>query len=221
MIDASARPAVASDSMNDVLGRLSQLRVLPVATVSAERAQRVGRVLVTAGLPCIEIAFRTDDAATAIERASKVDGLLVGAGTVRTREQAKAAAAAGAAFAVAPALNEEVVECCRELDLPFFPGVATPTEIDRAHQLGLRTLKIFPVAAVGGMGFLRAVSATYPEFRFIPTGGVDKANLRDYLALPSVLCCGGSWIIGNGTIGEVDYAELARRARAACTPASS
>jgi 2-dehydro-3-deoxyphosphogluconate aldolase/(4S)-4-hydroxy-2-oxoglutarate aldolase len=221
VIDARTHSPVASASMNDVLCRLSQLRVLPVATVSAERAEQVGRVLVTAGLPCIEIAFRTDDAATAIERARRVEGLLVGAGTVRTREQARAAAAAGAAFAVAPALNEEVVECCRELDLPFFPGVATPTEIDRAVQLGVRTLKVFPVAAVGGVGFLRAVSATYPECRFIPTGGVDEANLRDYLALPSVLCCGGSWIVGNGMIGEVDYAELARRVGAACKLASS
>jgi 2-dehydro-3-deoxyphosphogluconate aldolase/(4S)-4-hydroxy-2-oxoglutarate aldolase len=133
--------------------RLAQLRILPVATLRADTAEDVGRALVDAGLPCIEITFRAAGAAEAIRRARTIDGLLGGARTVLTPGQAQAAAEAGAAFAPAPGLNEEIVDCCRELGLPFFPGVATPTEVDRARRLGLRTLKAFPTATLGDQPF--------------------------------------------------------------------
>jgi 2-dehydro-3-deoxyphosphogluconate aldolase / (4S)-4-hydroxy-2-oxoglutarate aldolase len=198
-----------------VLRRLGELRVLPVATLNADIAEDAGRALVQAGLPCIEITFRAEGAAEAIGRARRVDGLLVGAGTVLTPEQARAAADAGAAFAVAPALNEEVVDCCRELELPFFPGVATPTEVDRARRLGLRTLKAFPISTLGGVSFLGAMWATYQDVRFIPTGGVDSSTLREYLALPNVLACGGSWITSGQILRGRALDELTRRARQA------
>ena len=200
---------------DEVVHRLAELRVLPLATLDAGIAEDVGHALVRGGLPCLEITFRAVGAAEAIGRARRVDGLLVGAGTVLTPEQAHAAADAGAAFAVAPGLNEEVVDCCRELGLPFFPGVATPTEIDRARRLGLRTLKAFPISTLGGVSFLRAVSATYPDVRFIPTGGVDDSTLREYLALPNVLACGGSWITSGQILRERAFDELTRRARQA------
>jgi 2-dehydro-3-deoxyphosphogluconate aldolase / (4S)-4-hydroxy-2-oxoglutarate aldolase len=150
---------------------------------------------------------------------ARIGGLLVGAGTVLTPEQARAAAAAGAAFAVAPGLNEEIVDCCRQLGLPFFHGVATPTEIDHARRLGLRVVKVFPIATLGGAAFLRAISATYPDVRFIPTGGVDAGTLRTYLALPSVLACGGSWLTSDRILGERAFDELDRLAREAVEPA--
>jgi 2-dehydro-3-deoxyphosphogluconate aldolase / (4S)-4-hydroxy-2-oxoglutarate aldolase len=187
--------------------------VLPLATLDAGIAEDVGHALVRGGLPCLEITFRAVGAAEAIARARRVDGLLVGAGTVLTPEQARAAADAGAAFAVAPGLNEEVVDSCRELGLPFFPGVATPTEIDRARRLGLRTLKAFPISTLGGVSFLHAVFAAYPDVRFIPTGDVDGSTLREYLGLPNVLACGGSWITSGQILRERAFDELSGRAR--------
>ncbi len=207
--------AVGASMAENVVDRLARLRVLPVATLDASVAQQVGATLVKAGLPCIEITFRADGAAEAIREASRVDGLLVGAGTVLSPEQARAAVQAGAAFGVAPGLSEDVVAACREERLPFFPGVATPTEIERARRMRLRTLKVFPVSSLGGVPFLRAVSATYPDVRFIPTGGIDASSLKQYLALPSVLACGGSWLVNDRVVRDRAFDELATRAREA------
>lgn len=216
MRQLAARAEIAEiGPANLVVRRLAELRILPLATLQPEIAEDVGRTLAGAGLPCIEITFRAPRAAEAIVRARRVDGLLVGAGTVLSPEQARAASDAGAAFAVAPGLNEELVDCCRELGLPFFPGVATPTEIERARRLGLRTLKAFPISTLGGVSFLRAVSATYPDVRFIPTGGVSSSNLQDYLALPNVLACGGSWLTNERILRDRAFDELGRLSREA------
>lgn len=201
--------------IEDVVRRLERIRVVPLATLDAGVARRVGETLVEAGLPCIEIAFRAPGAVEAIREAARVEGLLVGAGTVLRPEQARAAADAGAAFAVAPGLSEEVVAASAAAGLPFFPGVATPTEIEHAHRLGLRVLKLFPANLLGGPGFLRAVAATYPDVRFIPTGGVDASTLGEYLAMPNVLACGGSWLANERVVRERAFDELARRARQA------
>lgn len=141
--------------------------------------------------------------------------MLVGAGTVLSPEQARAAFEAGAQFALAPGTSGEVVDCCRELGLPFFPGVATPTEIERARRLGRHTVKVFPIAQLGGVGFLRAVSATYPDVRFIPTGGIGPDSLADYLALESVVACGGSWLVRRELLREGRFDEVERLARGA------
>jgi 2-dehydro-3-deoxyphosphogluconate aldolase / (4S)-4-hydroxy-2-oxoglutarate aldolase len=201
--------------IEDVVRRLERIRVVPLATLDASVARRVGETLVEAGLPCIEIAFRAPGAVEAIREAARVEGLLVGAGTVLRPEQARAAADAGAAFAVAPGLSEEVVAASAATGLPFFPGVATPTEIEHARRLGLRVLKLFPANLLGGPGFLRAVAATYPDVRFIPTGGVDASTLGEYLAMPNVLACGGSWLANERVVRERAFDELARRAREA------
>lgn len=199
----------------DVVRRLERIRVVPLATLEASAARQVGETLVGAGLPCIEIAFRAPDAVEAIREASRVEGLLVGAGTVLRAEQARAAADAGAAFAVAPGLSEDVVDASSAAGLPFIPGVATPTEIEHARRLGLRVLKLFPANLLGGPAFLRAVAATYPDVRFIPTGGVDASTLGQYLASPNVLACGGSWIANEQVLKDRAFDELARRAREA------
>ena len=202
--------------MSDVVETLGRIRVLPVLSVpDVDGAEAACRALLAGGITCVEITFRTDAAADAIRRVSGIDGLLVGAGTVLSPEQAEAAAAAGARFAVAPGTNERVVEACGELGLPFFPGVATPSEIERARALGCHMLKVFPAATVGGVAFLRAVSAPYQDVRFIPTGGVDATNLAAYLAVPSVLACGGSWLCDQALIREGRFDEIERLARAA------
>jgi 2-dehydro-3-deoxyphosphogluconate aldolase/(4S)-4-hydroxy-2-oxoglutarate aldolase len=200
----------------EIVERLGATRVIPVASLDdGDQAEATAQALVRAGLSCIEVTFRTAAAAEAIRRARGVEGLLVGAGTVLSPEQAHEAAEAGAHFALAPGFNEEVVRACQELGIPFFPGVATAGEIERARALGLRTLKVFPAATVGGPAFLRAVSAPYPDVRFIPTGGIAAEDLADYLAVPSVLAVGGSWLVKEGLLRDGRYDEVERLAREA------
>ncbi|MSO94680.1 MAG: bifunctional 4-hydroxy-2-oxoglutarate aldolase/2-dehydro-3-deoxy-phosphogluconate aldolase [Thermoleophilia bacterium] len=188
--------------------------VVPVATIEDPAlAPEVGAALLAGGIGCIEITFRHAGAADAIRLAREVDGLVVGAGTVLSAEQARAAHDAGASFAVAPGTNEEIVRVCDELGLPFFPGVATASEIERARVLGRQVVKVFPAAQVGGPAFLRAVSATYPDVGFMPTGGVDASNLADYLAVPSVVACGGSWLVRPELVREGRFDEIERLAR--------
>jgi 2-dehydro-3-deoxyphosphogluconate aldolase/(4S)-4-hydroxy-2-oxoglutarate aldolase len=199
-----------------VLAALERSRVLPV--VAVDDASVVGDLcasLLLGGIACIEITFRTHAAEEAIAAATQVEGMLVGAGTVLQAEQARAAAAAGAVFAVAPGCDDDVVDACEVLALPFFPGVATPTELGNALRRGRGTVKVFPAAQLGGPGFIRAVSATFPDARFIPTGGIGAESLASYLAVPSVLACGGSWIAERALIAERRFDEITRRARAA------
>ncbi len=202
--------------MSAVLEALARARVLPVMSApDADGAEAACRALLAGGVSCVEITFRTEAAAESIRRASAIEGLLVGAGTVLSPEQAEAAAAAGARFAVAPGTNESVVDACRELDLPFFPGIATPSEIERARSLGCRVLKVFPAAIVGGVAFLKAMSAPYQDVQFIPTGGIDPSNLAAYLAVPAVLACGGTWLCDAALIREGRFDEIERLAREA------
>jgi 2-dehydro-3-deoxyphosphogluconate aldolase / (4S)-4-hydroxy-2-oxoglutarate aldolase len=192
------------------------------AVDDVDQAEHVARALLRGGLSCIEITFRTEVALEAIERVRETaPEMLVGAGTVLDDEQAKAAAEAGAEFAVAPGTNLEVVAACRELGLPFFPGIATPSEIEQARQVGLHTLKVFPISQLGGVGFLRAVSATYPDVRFVPSGGIDAHVLPEFLALPSVLACGGSWLVRPELLRAGHFEEVERLAREAVELASA
>jgi 2-dehydro-3-deoxyphosphogluconate aldolase/(4S)-4-hydroxy-2-oxoglutarate aldolase len=201
-------------SEHDIVARLGRARVIPVASLDdGDQAEATARALQRGGVDCIEVTFRTAAAADAIRRARTVDGMLVGAGTVLSPEQAAEAVAAGADFAVAPGTNAAVVEACRRLGLPFFPGVATPSEIETARALGRTTLKLFPAAQVGGVGFLRAVSATYPDVRFLPTGGIGPDDAADYLALPSVLAVGGSWLVRPELLRAGRFDEVERLAR--------
>lgn len=205
----------------NVVRKLENARVLPVLSVDdLDQAEAACRALLAGGIGCVEITFRTTVAAQAIERVGRIDGLLVGAGTVLTVEQAEAAAEAGACFAVAPGTNPVVVAACRELGLRLFPGVATASEIDRARALGCRTLKVFPAAAAGGPAFLRAVSAPYPDVRFIPTGGIGASTLADYLSVPSVIACGGSWLCEPRLLHEGRFDEIERLAGAAVAAAA-
>jgi len=203
-----------------VLDALAAARVLPVVAVDdPSLVADLCAALLLGGISCIEITFRTAAAEAAIAKAAEVEGMLVGAGTVLSPEQAHAASAAGAAFAVAPGTDDEVVETCAGLGLPFFPGVATPSELGRALRLGCSVVKVFPAAQLGGPAFLRAVSATFPHARFIPTGGIDAESLASYLAVPQVLACGGSWIADRTLVAERSFAEVTSRARAATVAA--
>jgi 2-dehydro-3-deoxyphosphogluconate aldolase / (4S)-4-hydroxy-2-oxoglutarate aldolase len=170
-------------------------RIVPVLTAeSADDAVRACEAIRAGGLRSVEITFRTAAAVEAIRRASEIDGLVVGAGTVLTTSQLDAALDAGAQFAVAPSTNPAVVHAAQQAGIEFVPGAATPTEIDLARSLGCNVVKIFPASAVGGPAFIKAVSPVFPEVMFMPTGGITAENAAEYLALPSVLACGGTWI---------------------------
>jgi len=202
--------------VDDVLEQLGAVRVVPVLTATdADEAEQACRALLAGGLAVVEITFRTAAAAEAIRRASAIDGLLVGAGTVLSTEQLGAAVDAGARFAVAPGTHDGVVEAAARAAIPFVPGAATPSEIEHARSLECRVVKIFPASLVGGPAFLKAVAAVYPDVRFVPTGGVGPDNLASYLELPSVLACAGTWICEAALLRESRFDEVERRARAA------
>jgi len=170
-------------------------RVLPVLTVeSVDDAECRCRALLADGYATVEITLRTGAAVDAIRRVAAIEGLTVGAGTVLDVAQLDAAVSAGARFAVSPSTSPEVIDAARRSGLTFIPGAATPTEIDRARSLGCDVVKVFPASVLGGPAFIRAVSAVFPDVKFIPTGGINAANVDEYLALPSVLACGGSWL---------------------------
>jgi 2-dehydro-3-deoxyphosphogluconate aldolase/(4S)-4-hydroxy-2-oxoglutarate aldolase len=208
-------------AVSDALERLATSRVIPVLTASdADEAERACRALFAGGLSVVEITFRTDAAAEAIRRVARIDGLLVGAGTILSPEQLTLALGAGTRFAVAPGTNASVVEAARRSDLPFIPGVATPSEIERARALDCRVVKVFPASLVGGPQFLKAVAPVYPDVRFVPTGGVNAENLASYLELPGVLACGGTWICEQTLLRERRFDEVERRAHAAVEQAS-
>jgi 2-dehydro-3-deoxyphosphogluconate aldolase / (4S)-4-hydroxy-2-oxoglutarate aldolase len=196
-----------TDSSTTALRTIGQHRLLPVVVLDSEdSANPLTEALLAGGLPIAEVTFRTAAAEASIRTMSKHRNMLVGAGTVLDIEQAKRAIGAGAKFIVSPGTNPKVVEYCLSQKVLITPGIATPTDIELGRSLGLRVLKFFPAGAFGGVKTLKAVSAPYGDVRFIPTGGVSVANMTGYLELPSVLACGGSWMVDRKTVnaGEFD-----------------
>ena len=203
--------------MTDLLEKLGALGVVPVVKIErAEDAVGLGRALLAGGLPCAEITFRTAAAEDAIRRiSSSLPEIIVGAGTVLSVDQADKAISAGARFIVSPGFNQKVVDWCLQNEIPVTPGVLTPTEIDMALDRGLNILKFFPAEAMGGITTLKAISAPYGGVKFIPTGGINQNNLADYLALPSVHCCGGSWLVKANLISAGKFDEITQLTREA------
>ncbi len=203
--------------MGNILQKLGGLGVVPVVAIErAEDASSLGQALLDGGLPCAEITFRTAAAEDAIRRiATEFPDILVGAGTVLSVAQAEQATAAGARFIVSPGFNPKVVDWCLANAVPVTPGVATPTEIDMALDKGLDILKFFPAGALGGTKTLKAIGAPYGNVRFIPTGGVNAGNLAEYLSLPMVHACGGSWLVKKQLISDGEFEQIARLAREA------
>jgi 2-dehydro-3-deoxyphosphogluconate aldolase/(4S)-4-hydroxy-2-oxoglutarate aldolase len=200
--------------IDELEARMADLRVVPVVTIGdAADAEGLGAALAAGGLPLAEITFRTAAAADAITalRASRPD-VLVGAGTVLDPATVDRALEAGAEFIVAPGFNPAVVDQCLARGVAVVPGTITPTEIEAALARGLHLLKFFPAEAAGGTRYLKAVAAPYKGVRFMPTGGVSPANLADYLALPTVAACGGTWIATADAIREHRWEDIARAA---------
>ncbi len=195
-------------------------RLLPVVILpDAAAAEPLAAALTSGGLRSIEVTLRTPAAIDAIKRLAASSELLVGAGTVLTPDQAERAVEAGARYVVCPGFSAAVVRRCKELDVPVFPGVATPTEIQMALEAGLTAVKFFPAEQLGGAPMVKALSAPFPGMRFVPTGGVTTANLGAYLSVPAVLAVGGTWMVAADLLKAGDYAEITRRTAAAVAAA--
>ena len=198
--------------MNSVLEKIGRLKILPVIKIKdVQKAVPLAEALVRGGLPAAEITFRTSCAAEAIKLITATfPEMLVGAGTVLTVEQVDAAVRAGAKFIVSPGLNPKVVGYCVERDIPVVPGVVTPGEIETALSFGLEVVKFFPAEAYGGVKTIKALSAPYGMIKFMPTGGVNGDNIKSYLSCPSVLACGGSFMVKDSLIEEGNFDEITR-----------
>jgi 2-dehydro-3-deoxyphosphogluconate aldolase / (4S)-4-hydroxy-2-oxoglutarate aldolase len=191
--------------------------VIPVVTVK-DVADGVAqaRALVAGGLPAVEVTLRTPCALDAIRAIrDQVEGAFVGAGTILTHDQIKQACDAGARFLVSPGATPRLAEAAAAAPIPFLPGVSTASEAMALMELGFRAMKLFPAEAVGGAKLLASLAAPLPELRFCPTGGIDFVKASTYLAVPNVVCVGGSWMLPKSALSVGDYAEVERLSREA------
>ncbi len=197
--------------------KIAELKVVPVVVLEdAKDAAPLAKALCEGGLPCAEVTFRTAAAKDSIKAMSEAyPEMLVGAGTVLTKEQVDSAVEAGAKFIVSPGFDPEIVDYCLEKEIPVFPGCITPSEVAQAVKRGLRVVKFFPAEQFGGVATIKALSAPYVGLKFMPTGGVSAKNLKEYLACKPIVACGGSWMVKKDLIeaGEFDkIRELTKEA---------
>ncbi|MFA0086531.1 ketohydroxyglutarate aldolase [Vibrio sp. 10N.286.49.C2] len=193
-------------TLND---KLASLKVIPVIAINkVEDAIPLGKALVDNGMPCAEITLRTECAIEAIRVMRKeFPDMLIGSGTVLTNEQVDASIEAGVDFIVSPGFNPRTVQYCIDKGVAIVPGVNNPSLVEQAMEMGLRTLKFFPAEPSGGVGMLKALTAVYPV-NFMPTGGVSLTNVDEYLSIPSVLACGGTWMVPTKLMDEGRWEEL-------------
>jgi 2-dehydro-3-deoxyphosphogluconate aldolase/(4S)-4-hydroxy-2-oxoglutarate aldolase len=201
-------------NIHDIAG---QAPVIPVVVIDDPAAAvPLARTLVEGGLPVIEVTLRTG-AAVAAARAmiDQVPGAIVGLGTVTEREHVSTARDIGARFVVSPGLSADLAQQVRRANLPYLPGIMTPTELMAAQALGLTVLKFFPAEPAGGVAALKALAGPFPDVRFCPTGGIDAAKAPAYLALPNVIAVGGSWLAPKTAIDSGNWKRISELARAA------
>ncbi len=210
---------MSADDGADVLGVIGELRLVPVVTVDdVADVVVLASALAEGGLPVLEITLRTRAGLEAIGRvANELPSVVVGAGSVTSAAAASSAVDAGARFIVSPGLDQGVVETAHDRHLPAIPGIATATELMRAMALDVTVVKVFPAEVVGGPGLIEALSAVWPGVRFVPTGGISPANAASYLALPSVIAVGGSWMVPRSAVAARDWPSITEAAAAAVT----
>lgn len=200
----------------DMINTLQGAGIVPVIVIEDEKkAVPLARALVAGGLPVIEITFRTAAAAAAIAAIRReVPEAIVGAGTILSLSQLESAKAAGAVFGVAPGFDPLIVSAAAEANFPFCPGVATASELSQALTLGCKMVKFFPAEAAGGVNMIKNLLGAFrfTGVKFMPTGGVKISNVESYLAVPEVVCCGGTWIVPKEALVSDDYATIERLA---------
>lgn len=192
--------------------KLEQLGIVPVVVLEkVEDAAPLAHALMAAGMASAEVTFRTACAAECIAAMAEAEpDMCVGAGTVLTVEQVERAVAAGAQFIVSPGYNEDVVRHCIEIDVPVLPGTVSPSEVTAAANHGLTVTKFFPAAQYGGLSTIKALAAPFVGHRFMPTGGVSTANVEEYLSCPSIIACGGTWMVKPELFADGDFSEVQR-----------
>jgi 2-dehydro-3-deoxyphosphogluconate aldolase/(4S)-4-hydroxy-2-oxoglutarate aldolase len=220
---ARAGVSKLKNMIEEIQTRLSRAPIVPlVQAQDPQTAIAITQALVSGGLSVIEVVLRTDEAVKCLEAvAAACPEAIVGAGTVLDEVQAQFVANAGAQFIVSPGLDELVVALAKERKLPLFPGISTATEAQRAWNLGLRQVKFFPAALVGGTAMLGALGSVFRGMQFMPTGGISPTNLADYLALPSVIACGGSWLTPADAIASGKFEKITRLAHEAVAIAAT
>jgi 2-dehydro-3-deoxyphosphogluconate aldolase / (4S)-4-hydroxy-2-oxoglutarate aldolase len=197
--------------------QIEKLKLVPVVVLNdVKEALPVAKALINGGLPVAEVTFRTDAAEESIRAISKAyPEMLVGAGTVTNLEQAKAAVEAGAKFIVTPGFSDEVTSYAVSNQIPIFPGVCTPSELMRAMSYNLEVVKFFPASQYGGLATINALGGPFPKMRFMPTGGVNPGNVKEYLANKKIIACGGSWMVKGDLVAAGDFSKIEQLTREA------
>ena len=205
--------------MNEVLSKIQMMGIVPVIKLdNAKDAVPLARALCDGGLPCAEVTFRTAAAEESIRLMREAfPDMLIGAGTVLTTEQVDQAVNAGATFIVSPGLNPKIVRYCVERNIPITPGCSTPSDIEAAIELGLDVVKFFPAEAAGGLTMIKAMAAPYVNMKFMPTGGVNAANLTSYLDFSKIIACGGSWMVKDELVKAGDFDKITELTKEAVT----
>ena len=211
---ANASPAEEDTYMHALFRGIS---VIPVLTIDRERdAVPLARALFEGGLPVLEVTMRTAAAPAAIAAIGReLPQVTVGAGTLLRAADVASAVHAGARFLVSPGMTPELAAAALAAELPYLPGVATPSEVMVARALGICVMKLFPAEALGGVAWLKAIAPVFPGVAFFPTGGIDEANAAEYLALPNVPMVGGSWMAPKDAIAAGDWRRVRRLAERA------
>lgn len=202
--------AAQEEEMSTIFEQFRKIGIIPVVVLDdAKDAEPLARALCEGGLPCAEVTFRTAAAAETIRiMHEKFPDMLVGAGTVLTKDQVDRAVECGAAFIVSPGLNPEVVAYCQEKGIPVTPGTQTPSDMEKAMSMGLDVVKFFPAEPSGGLSMIKAVAAPYVGLQFMPTGGINAKNVRDYLAYDRIIACGGSWMVKGDLVKAGRFDEI-------------
>ena len=209
--------------MSALINSLKAKRVVPlVQSEDPATALKISEALLEGGLEVLEVVLRTDAALDCLEAIAKeFPNAHVGAGTVLNADQCQEVIRRGATFVVSPGLDPASVELAQSQNIPILPGVATPSEAMRAWNMGLSTVKLFPASVVGGPNMLKALGAVCREMRFMPTGGVKPVNLREYLDIPAVIACGGTWLTPQAAIDAGDFGAITKLAQDALIIANS
>ena len=203
--------------MNEILKKITEIGIVPVISISdVEKAIPLAEALMAGGIPCAEITFRTAEGEECIRRIAKqVPEVLLGAGTILTKDQANRAKEAGAKFVVSPGFNPKVVKYCVKNGILMLPGCSTPTDMEAAMGFGLDTVKFYPAELGGGLPYIKACAAPYTGLKFMPSGGINADNLGKYMAFNKVVACGGSWMVSKELLDAGNFDEITRLSKEA------
>lgn len=203
--------------MHETLVKIQETGIVPVVVLEdAKDAEPLAKALCEGGLPCAEVTFRTAAAEESIRiMVQKFPEMLVGAGTVLTTEQVDRAVAAGAKFIVSPGLNPRIVKYCVDKGILIVPGCSNPSDVEQALENGLDVVKFFPAEQAGGLAMIKAMAAPYVGVKFMPTGGINAQNVKEYLAYDRILACGGSWMVKGDLVKAGDFAKITELAKEA------